>query len=76
MARLQESLLQAVLASQAAVTNYLRWGGLKDESSSVLEAGRPRLGCQQIWSDEEPLPGRQPSSGRRKRREHFLSCLS
>lgn len=76
MGRLQESLLWVVLAGQAAVTSYLRWGGLKDESSSVLETGRPRPGCRQIWSDEEPLPGRQATIFGKQKEERRLSVLS
>ena len=67
MGRLQENLLQAVLASLAAVTNYWRWSGLNNESSSVLEARRPRPRCQQIWSDEDPLPGRQATVFRKQK---------
>lgn len=76
MGRLQESLLRAVLASQAAVTNYQRWSGLKDESSSVLEAARPRPGCRQIWSHEEPLPDEQATIFRKQKEERMLSILS
>ena len=76
MGRLQENLLWAVLASQAAVTNYRRWSGLKDQSSSVLEAARPRPGGRQIWSHEEPLPGGQATIFRKQKEERTLSILS
>lgn len=76
MGRLQESLLRAVLASQAAVAKLSKMECLKDGIFLSTEAARPRPGCRQIWSHEEPLPDEQVTIFRKQKEERTLSILS
>ena len=41
---------QLYLSARAAITKYVRWGGLSNiYSLTVLETGSPRLRCLQGW---------------------------